>query len=95
MKTLNQYTDKKMLEPEFAHEYEAIQPEIDIMRAIVEARTSQNLTQKELAERSGIDQADISKLERVTRNPSIRLLQRLAAGMDMVLKVEFVPRQGA
>ena len=44
-------------------------------------RTSQNLTQKELAERTGINQADISKLENGTRNPSVNLLKRLADGM--------------
>ena len=56
-------------------------------------RTSQNLTQKELAERTGINQADISKLENGTRNPSLAMLKRLAAGMGMSLKVEFVPLQ--
>lgn len=65
------------------------------IRAIVEARTSQNLTQKELAERTGINQADISKLENGTRNPSVNLLKRLADGMGMMLKIEFVPKQKA
>ena len=82
-----------MKNPEFVKEYEAIQPELDVIRAIVDARTSQNLTQKQLAERTGINQADISKLENGTRNPSINLLKRLAEGMDMVLKIEFVPKQ--
>lgn len=74
-------------------EYEAIQPEMDVIRAIVNARTSQNLTQNELAKRTGINQADISKLENGTRNPSINLLKRLAEGMGMNLKIEFVPKQ--
>jgi predicted transcriptional regulator len=43
--------------------YEAIQPGMNVIRAIVDARTSQNLTQKELDRRSGINQADISKIE--------------------------------
>ena len=47
---------------EFKKEYDAIQPEMNVIRAIVDARTSQNMTQKELAERTGINQADISKL---------------------------------
>ena len=51
-----------------------------------------NLTQKELAERTGINQADISKLENGTRNPSLKLLKRLADGMGMTLKLEFVPK---
>ena len=84
-----------MKNPEFAKEYESIQPEMDVIRAIIEARTSQNITQKELAERTGINQADISKLENGTRNPSVNLLKRLADGMGMVLKIEFVPKQKA
>ena len=63
MKTLKQYKDEHMKDITFAKEYEAMQPEMDVIRAIVEARTSQNITQKELAERTGINQADISKLE--------------------------------
>ena len=41
------------------------------------------MTQKELAERTGINQADISKLENGTRNLSVNLLKRLADGMGM------------
>ena len=67
--------------------------ELDIIRAIVEARASQHLTQKQLAERTGINQADISKLENGTRNPTINLLKRLADGMDMTLKIEFIPKK--
>ncbi|WP_320958509.1 helix-turn-helix transcriptional regulator [Enterocloster asparagiformis] len=67
--------------------------ELDVFRALVEARISQNLTQKELAARTGIDQADISKLENGTRNPSLNLLKRLADGMGMVLRIEFVPKR--
>ena len=93
MKTFEEYKKQKMQDPEFVKEYEAIQPEMDVIRAIVNARTSQNLTQNELAKRTGINQADISKLENGTRNPSINLLKRLAEGMGMSLKIEFVPKQ--
>ena len=92
MKTLNEFLNEQLENPEFKKEYENIQPEMDIIRAIVDARVSQNLTQRELAERTGINQADISKLENGTRNPSLRLIQRLADGMDMVLKIEFIPK---
>ena len=93
MKTLQELKKKQMENPEFVKEYEAIQPEMDVIRAIVDARTSQNITQKELAERTGINQADISKLENGTRNPSVALLKRLAEGMDMALKIEFIPKR--
>lgn len=72
-------------------EWDDIQPEIDVIRAMIDARIEQNMTQKELANRTGINQADISKLENGTRNPSLKLLKKLAVGLDMQLKIEFVP----
>ena len=92
MQNLEDIKLELMKDPEFLKEYEAIQPEMDIIRAIVDARIANNLTQKQLAERTGINQADISKLENGTRNPTINLLKRLAEGMDMVLKIEFLPK---
>ena len=66
--------EKRLEDPDFKKEWDEIQPELDVIRAIVDARTSQHLTQKELAARTGINQADISKLENGTRNPSLNLL---------------------
>ena len=93
MKTLDMYLNEQLKNDEFRKEWEDNQPEMDVIRAIVDARISRNLTQKELAERSGINQADISKLENGTRNPSVNLLKRLAEGLGMALKIEFVPKQ--
>ncbi len=92
MKKYDDFLSEQLKDEEFKKEFENLQPEFDVIRAIVDARVSQNLTQKQLAERSGINQADISKLENGTRNPSINLLKRLADGMGMVLKIEFVPK---
>ena len=95
MRTFDDMLSKQLQDEAFKKEYDAIQPEMDVIRAIVDARTSQNMTQKELAERTGINQADISKLENGTRNLSVNLLKRLADGMGMALKIEFVPKQKA
>ena len=92
---LKEYKQKKMQDPEFAKAYEEIQPELSVIRAMIDARMSRNLTQKQLAEKTGIAQTEISRLENGTRNPSIRLLQRLAEGMDMVLDVRFRPKDTA
>ena len=93
MKKFDDFLEEQMQNQEFKKEYDDLQPEFDVIRAIVDARTSQNLTQKQLAEKTCINQADISKLENGTRNPSINLLKRLAEGMGMMLKIEFVPKQ--
>ena len=87
------YLQEQLKDPEFKKEWDDIQPEMDVIRAMVDTRIGQNLTQKQLAERTGIDQADISKLENGTRNPSLKLLKRLAKGMGMQLKIEFVQMQ--
>ena len=81
------------MDPEFKKEYEALQPEMDIKRAILDARINAGLTQSELSEKSGISQADISRLEKGTRNPSIALLKRLADALDSTLRIEFVPKK--
>ena len=89
---LKEYKKRKMQDPEFAVAYEEIQPEMNVIRAVIDARISRNMSQKELSEKTGIAQTEISKLENGTRNPSIKLLQRLAEGMNMVLHVSFTPK---
>ena len=93
MRKFDDFFDEQMKDPEFRTEYNNLQPEFDVIRAIIDARTNQNLTQKQLSEKTGINQADISKLENGTRNPTINLLKRLADGMDMILKIEFLPKK--
>lgn len=93
MKKFDDFLMGQLQVDEFRKEYESLQPETAIIRTLIEARISQNLTQQQVAERTGVNQADISKLENGMRNPSLKLLQRLAEGMDMVLRIEFVPKK--
>lgn len=95
MSEFKEFLNEQLQDSEFREEYENLQPEFDVIRAMVDARISQNLTQKELAEKTGINQADISKLENGTRNPSLKLLKRLADGMGMNLKIDFIPKKTA
>ena len=91
MSDLQELTDELMQDSEFVKEYEAIQPEVNITRAILDARINAGMTQVELSKKSGISQADISRLEKGTRNPSLNLLKRLAEAMDSTLNIEFIP----
>ena len=88
------YLNEQMKNPDFKAEYDALEPEYAIIQAMIDARQAIGLTQKELAERTGISQGDISKLENGSGNPSIRTLQRLAAGMGMKLQLSFTPING-
>ena len=49
--------------PEVKAEYDALQPEYDIIQAMIDARVQQNMTQKDLSAKTGITQADISRIE--------------------------------
>ena len=93
MSDLQELTNELMQDSDFKKEYEALQPEMNITRAILDARIRAGMTQMELAEKSGISQADICRLEKGTRNPSIALLKRLAEAMDSTLRIEFVPKE--
>lgn len=64
-------------------------PEMQIARALVQVRREKHITQQQLAEKTGIAQADISRLENGNSNPSLRTLQRLADGLGMKIEVGF------
>ncbi|MDL2293957.1 helix-turn-helix transcriptional regulator [Ruminococcaceae bacterium OttesenSCG-928-D13] len=75
--------------PALKAEYDALEPEYQLMTAVIDARAKSNLTQKELAERVGTSQANISKLERGELNPSVAFLKKFAAACDMKLNITF------
>ena len=74
---------------DFKAEWDALEPEFQIIRAMIDARNEKGITQKELSLLTGITQADISKLENGTANPSIRTLQRIAKGLGKKLIIQF------
>ena len=66
-----------------------VPPNLDVADSVLAARADAGLSQKELSERTGIDQADISKIERGIANPSVLTLKRLAAGLNRELIINF------
>lgn len=90
-KNFRETLNEQLNDPQFRAEWDAMEPERQIMRAMLAGRETKAMTQKDLAEATGITQADISRLESGTANPSLRTLKRLADGMGMKLRIEFVP----
>ncbi len=78
-----------MKDPDFAKQWESMEPEFQIIKAMIDARNEKGITQKELSSLTGITQGDISKLENGTANPSIRTLQRIAEGLGKNLVIQF------
>lgn len=83
---------EELEKPEVRAEYDALEPEFSLMRAMLNARKETGLTQKELAKRSGVTQSDISKFENGNGNITLKTLNKLAEGLGMTLKIEFLPR---
>ena len=90
-KNFRETLNEQLKNPEFKKEWDALEPEYQIIKAMLDTRNEKAITQKQLADITGIPQADISRLENGNANPSLRTLQRLAEGMGMKLKLEFVP----
>lgn len=91
MITYKEYKNKCLEDSNLKKEYDDLEPEYDIINAMIKARKEKGLTQKQLSELTGISQADISRIENGTRNPSLEIIKRLATGMGMRLKLEFIP----
>ena len=95
MSDLDKLQAELMSDPDYKEYYEQMKPAADISKAMIGARLQLGLTQEDLSKRTGIRQADISRLESCDSNPSLKTLQRIAEGLEMRLKIEFVPLNGS
>jgi len=97
METKMKHTFKEDLEnrlsnPDVRKEFELLDTEYKIIQSVTDIRKELDLTQKQLSSLTGIDQADISKIERGLSNPTLKLLQKLANGLGMTIELKFVPK---
>ena len=89
MSDYKKHLENQLEDPDFAAEWELQRPEREYIKAIIAARLELNLTQKELANKTGIRQSNISRIENGNSSPTIATLQQLASGMNKTLHIEF------
>jgi len=89
MSDFKKHLNEQLRDPEFSVEWERQRPEREYIKAIIAARTEQKITQKELAERTGIRQSNISRIENGNCSPTVATLQQIASGMGKTLYIEF------
>ena len=89
MKNWSELKQELLKDSEFKKLYEESQPEFEIAQAIIRARISRKMTQKELAERMHTTQSVISRVEQAGTSPSISFLKRLAVAINATLQVQF------
>ncbi|MCF0237612.1 MAG: helix-turn-helix transcriptional regulator [Sphaerochaetaceae bacterium] len=70
--------------------YDELEPEYQLIKEIISLREEQHISQQELADKTGIDRSDISKLEHGTANPSLKTIKRIAEGLGKKVYIQFV-----
>ena len=75
---------------EFKKEWDSHELEYQLMMMVLKARNNQNLTQSELAERTGLRQSNISRIEKGQAKPSLTTLCKIAHGLGKRLEIKFV-----
>ena len=90
MDDFDKYLNEQLQNPDFKKEWDENELEYQLMMMILKARNEQNLTQSELAERTGIRQSNISRIEKGQALPSISTLCKIARGLGKQLQIKFV-----
>lgn len=80
---------QSLQDPKIKAEYDKLQPEFAVIRALIDARIKKSLTQKELAKKIGTKQSVISRLESGRANPTVSFLKRLAVALNSRLEIRF------
>ena len=90
-RTYKEFLDEKLKDPEFKKEWDELEPEFQLIKGLLQGREEQNLSQRQLADRTGVTQSDISKIESGEANPTLETLKKLAKGLGMNLSISFTP----
>ncbi|MBW4637365.1 MAG: helix-turn-helix domain-containing protein [Gloeocapsa sp. UFS-A4-WI-NPMV-4B04] len=84
--------DSVLADPEVRAEYDALDNEFNVARAVIALRSQSGLTQRELAERIGIKQPQLARIESGKQLPKLETLALLADGAGYTIEVNFVPK---
>ena len=90
-KNFRQTLNDQLKDPEFKKEWDSLDTQFQVIKAILDARQEQHITQKQLSEMTGIAQGDISKIENGNANPSIKTLSRIAKALGKEIRLSFEP----
>jgi len=78
----------KKEDPEFAREYAVIEAEYKLIKMAVEMRKLLGVTQPEIAQKSGLSQQAVSRLEKVGHSPTLRNFLKYLSGMGIEIELK-------
>lgn len=86
---LSKLSDEWFKDPEFVREFDSLEEEFTLARALIGARAQAGLTQEELAQRMGTTQSVVARLEGGRSRPSTTTLAKFAEATGTRLRVSF------
>jgi len=89
-KSVDTHLKKKLKDPVFRELYALEEEKLKIAKKIIEYRIKHNLTQKQLAERIGITQQHLSKIEN-GQFQNIITLEKILTFLGYRVKLEVIP----
>jgi len=87
MKNYTQFKKRLLKNRAVRTQYEALNPEFEMITLLIKKRLQRGLTQKDLARRIGTKQASISRFESGTYNPSLGFMYKIADALNARLKI--------
>ncbi len=90
MGDIDELLEEELKDPEFAKAWEETELEYQIKSMLIAARIEKKMTQKELSEKSGVRQSNISRIEKGVCTPTLNTLRDLAKGLGKKLKIELI-----
>jgi len=79
--------NRLMKDEGFKAEYEKLKPRYELIAQIIDARSEQNITQEELAQRVGTQKSNISRFESGSYNPSLDFVTKVAKGLGKEVNI--------
>jgi transcriptional regulator with XRE-family HTH domain len=89
---LSQVLESSLLNPGIRAEYDALAEEFEVAQMIIDMRKAAKLTQRELADRLGMKQPQLARLETGKQLPRLDTLANLASQAGYILELKFTPQ---
>ena len=88
MKTLEQFKKEAFKRPGVKKAYTEMQPEIQIIRALIISRNKRGMSQRKLAQKIGVTQSALARFETGKINPTLSFVQKITSGLGLKLVVK-------
>ncbi len=87
-KTFNSYKKDALKNRKLLKEYSELDPQYEIIKEIIRYRIENNITQQQLADKTGIPKSNISRFESGKHSPTLKFLYKIAMGLGKEIKFQ-------